>query len=149
MDSSKHLADLMAQKSEHERERLARMDKDFPMGGMIRYYNREGEEIPFSAWAVLNADRDNYKRIAQEDVLAHDQALWVSTVWIGLDMNMSIMPRRPLVFETMVFEAPGGRHVYTERYSTEAQARDGHAFIVTGLEEGTLNLYAWEDEDAD
>jgi hypothetical protein len=53
----------------------------------------------------------------------------VSTVWLGLDHQFGEGP--PLIFETMVFGGPHDQ--YTERYSTEDEARRGHKRIVARL----------------
>ena len=47
----------------------------------------------------------------------------VSTVWLGLDHNYFGGP--PLVLETMVFDE-SGQDVYMNRYTTWAEAEEGH-----------------------
>lgn len=53
----------------------------------------------------------------------------ISTVWLGLDHSFSLQPRRPIIFETMIFK-PGGEFgrtsVEMERYATEEEALAGH-----------------------
>ena len=51
----------------------------------------------------------------------------VSTVWLGIDHQFGNGP--PLIFETMTFR---GTHALgdQERYSTEAQAIEGHRRMV-------------------
>ena len=91
-----------------------------------RYYDKDGTPIPDTLiWARKLEDID-YKRIAQ--TILPDGKL-VSTVWLGLNHNYGSGP--PLIFETMVFEAGrGGGEVDTERYSTLAEAQDGHHEMV-------------------
>lgn len=54
--------------------------------------------------------------------------LTVSTVFLGLDYQFGDGP--PLLFETMVF---GGPDEVQERYSTWAEAEEGHDKIVGSL----------------
>jgi hypothetical protein len=50
----------------------------------------------------------------------------LSTVWLGLDHSFGAGP--PLIFETMVFGGPNDEE--QERYSTEEEAKAGHAAMV-------------------
>jgi len=77
----------------------------------------------------------------------------VSTIWLGLDHGFSFMGAPPDIFETMVFELAESHgyaklatmewcyrfHAaydgYTMRYSTETEARGGHAAIVAEVRE--------------
>lgn len=92
------------------------------------YYGRDGKAIPMCEWAVRFEDLE-YKRVAQTTI----GPWWISTVWLGLDHGF--LEGRPLIFESMIFwHGPeGGEPDHDrpmERYTTEAQARRGHASIV-------------------
>lgn len=84
------------------------------------YYDRAGQPITQDEWIALMARRD-YKIVAQHQV----GESWVSTVWLGLDHGFR---GSPMIFETLVFGGRLGDEM--ERYSTEAQAWEGHAWMV-------------------
>lgn len=97
------------------------------------YFNRAGEPITFSEYARLIEDRSyalvDCTRVGDRDV---------STVWLGIDHRWGNGPIA--IFETMVFklDARGLREHSTGeqwRYSTEAEARLGHAAVVLSLTE--------------
>jgi len=121
------------------------------------YYDRSGNAISFRDWARLRAyahkNEDKYIRVAADEV----DDYWISTVWLGMDHSYGRGP--PLIFETMVFNRsypdrprlPSDVEVGTdefnewlaeypeytscsdldcERYSSEAQALEGHARMV-------------------
>jgi hypothetical protein len=90
------------------------------MRGM--YYNRKGEEIELLEWAALVEDPE-YKIVEQTEC----EGITVSTVWLGLNHNFS-GAGAPLIFETMVFGGPIDE--YQDRYSTEDEAREGHAAMI-------------------
>lgn len=107
----------------------------------IAYYDRAGNRIPMIRCAELNED-PSYHRVAWTEV----GGVWsVSTVWLGL--NSSILGLGPpLIFETMVFElAESYDHGFTyhagafdhfqQRYTTETEAREGHAAVVAEARE--------------
>ncbi len=91
---------------------------------MSEYYDRNGEPMEMMAWArALESER----RVASDEL---PNGRWVSTVWIGLDHRFSD-DGPPLIFETMVFPAKGEMgELDADRYSTEAEARAGHAAMV-------------------
>lgn len=105
---------------------------------VMDYYDREGRRIDLHRLSELLGDPD-YKRIAQTSVGPYD----VSTVWLGVDHGFVSAQLKlgrevaPLIFETMVFGV-GGRDLPLAdeqwRYSTEAQARQGHVFVVRLIE---------------
>jgi len=104
------------------------------------YYDRQGNPMEGTmAWATLSEKAD-YKRVAQDQV-GH---FWVSTVWLGLDHSFGSGP--PLIFESMVFDHSDSDEsdVWCERYSTEEEAREGHARIVDRLVAGTFTNYSDE-----
>lgn len=95
----------------------------------LHYYDRAGNPTSVDDWFKSG---DN--RVAlDEDVAGY----LVSTVHLGIDHQYGDGP--PLIFETMVF---GKSEAATElldpdgemwRYSTEAQAVDGHKAVVAWL----------------
>lgn len=93
---------------------------------MIGYYDRGGRPITRDEWTTKFEDHD-YKVV--EQTFIRNRYL-VSTVWLGLDHQM--WPGAPpMIFETMVFDGEHSRDDLTmQRYSTEAQARVGHAEMV-------------------
>jgi hypothetical protein len=93
---------------------------------MSKYYDRSGKPMDLMTWAAVF---ENAERHVGNDHLGD---MHISTVWLGLDHSFGDGP--PLIFETMVF---GGPHdEYTERYSTEEEAKEGHARVVAALKAG-------------
>lgn len=96
---------------------------------MSSYYDRTGAPISdMMAWAKKSEDPE-YKRVAED----HVGRYWISTVWLGLDHQFGDGP--PLIFETMVFEKDETGEVNfadldSDRYSTEAEAVEGHRLMV-------------------
>lgn len=89
---------------------------------MPKYYDRSGTPISdVMTWAqqLETADR----QVA--DTMLGD--VRVSTVFLGLD-HQHVPGGPPLIFETMVFG--GDLDDEMERYTTEAQAVAGHAYMV-------------------
>jgi hypothetical protein len=102
---------------------------DMPGSHRVRpwHYDKHGEPIEFDRWGELFEARD-YQRVASTEI---DDAR-VSTVWLGIDHSFGGGP--PIIFETMVF---GGPHDQAQmRYSTEAEAIDGHARTVDDIRTG-------------
>lgn len=95
-------------------------------------FDRDGEPIlTYERLTELMGDED-YRRIAQDDLLTADgQIMWVSTVWIGMNHNFA-RTGAPIIFETMVF-TPGMAGEYQERYTTASLAEAGHKAIVAQL----------------
>lgn len=101
---------------------------------MSEYYSRKGEAISAEQWRDAVSEKDA-KRVAETTL---PNGYWVSTVWLGI--NHSFGSGRPLIFETMVFphnkQDDGGKGVTgwgdvdSDRYSTEAEALEGHARMV-------------------
>lgn len=113
------------------------------------YFDKRGEPITLQQWARLKGDDDEYSRVAQwhgEGVTLEGQwiaHLWVSTVWIGLNLSFSTAGHRA-IFETMVFgedEIVGGTMV---RYSTEEDAVAGHNRTVECLQAG-IAPFSWAE----
>lgn len=98
---------------------------------MSECYDREGQPISHDQWGRLRQDDPEYFRVAVSDVAP--PSVHVSTVWLGLNHQYGAGP--PLIFETMIF---GGQHdQWCMRYSTEAEAKEGHARVVAAIEKGT------------
>jgi len=90
--------------------------KDFD--GRPHYFDKEGNPLTLLEWGKLFEDLE-YKRVGRTYI-----GKWlVSTVWLGLDHRFG--PGPPLFLETMVFD-PWGDDQMQDRYSTEADALDGH-----------------------
>lgn len=106
-----------------------RMDLE---AGLV-HYSRSGRKISFRQWGRLSTWGGvgrGYKRVAATQVGPY----WVSTVWIGIDLGLSLQPDRPPhIFETMVFgDTENLAHdLDCHRWATDAQARAGHDEIVT------------------
>jgi hypothetical protein len=107
------------------------------------HYDRAGNPISTGRWIDLHQDF-GYRSVAETIV----GGVWrVHTAWMGIDHSFGFGP--PLIFETMTFElaesngfmeasryGPAMAYTYNEdvgeqwRYSTETEARQGHAVIV-------------------
>jgi hypothetical protein len=94
------------------------------------YWDRQGNPITDGLeWGRLHTPE--YKRVAQTTI----GPVWISTVWVGLDMGFLRPDSPPLIFETMVFVRPDAGPVHPElanwdqmcwRWATEAEAAEGH-----------------------
>ncbi len=73
----------------------------------------------------------NYKHVGDDKINGYR----VSTVFLGLCHNFGYSDRRPIVFETMVFD--GDRSdIYQERYSTWKEAEEGHQRAIEWVKKG-------------
>lgn len=107
----------------------------FGAEGHSRWYDRDGEPIPVAVASDLLGDPD-YKIVAQDIFVIGDEPVKVSTVWLGLDHNW--WPDRPMkIFETMIFG--GELDMWQARYTTEDEARQGHADAVDLVTERKTN----------
>jgi hypothetical protein len=118
----------------------------------IWYYDRDGRPLDRMSYYKLAEDMA-YKRVEETTI---EGLFWVSTVWLGLDHRMvGLGP--PLIFETMVFPIHDGEPSmgeelweFTRRYSTEAEAHEGHGSTVLlvryALEYGDLRGSNGTDE---
>jgi hypothetical protein len=110
------------------------------------YYDRAGNAIDMGRWLDLHHD-GRYCTVAETIV----GGVWrVHTAWTGLDHQYLFGP--PLIFETMTFElaeshgfvGPSAwsrgrcRRSPRPRYSTETQAREGHAATVAIMRQAFL-----------
>jgi hypothetical protein len=94
-----------------------------------KWYDKQGRLIDLFNASELLSDPD-YKRVAEDVFVMDGEPVRVSTVWLGLDHNW--MGGRLLIFETMIF---GGSHdLCAWRYTTEDEAKEGHAEAVTLLQ---------------
>jgi len=93
---------------------------------MGSYYDRQGRPMEMMEWARAFEKDDRVIGATQVGEAK------VSTVWLGLDHSWHGGP--PLIFETMIFDGP--HDGYQARYSTEEQAKAGHARVVAALERG-------------
>lgn len=107
----------------------------------IEYYDIDRNIISLMEWADMYESEKNL--IAQE----HIGHYFISTVLLGLDHNWgrifkhSVIERRPIIFETMVFdESPSEKGEdldnYMERYCTKEEALLGHKRICDEIREG-------------
>ena len=96
------------------------------------YYHRDG--TPFATddvtdWAREFGTMD--RRVGLTDVTdaaKPGRKIRVSTVFLGIDHAFGDGP--PLLFESMAFHGDDGEEEMQDRYSTEAQAAEGHAAMV-------------------
>lgn len=102
---------------------------------MIGHYDRDGNPIDQNTCVQLM--EDSYIRVAlgslvtDVDELAGEsgESVTVSTVWLGIDHSYGDGP--PMIFETMIFGGPYDQEQM--RYSTEADAIDGHRRVMEDL----------------
>ena len=85
---------------------------------MTRYFDRDGSPMTLIEWAT-KFESQSARRVA-EDYIGD---VHISTVWLGLDH--AFFGGAPLIFETMIVGGPHDQ--FQDRYSTEAQALEGHA----------------------
>jgi hypothetical protein len=109
----------------------------------IDYYDREGQPLEREdAWRLM----EDYDYTKLKDTYLGEGAIWISTVWLGLNHGWDDGP--PVIFESMVFgdekthEAwtdPNGHYwpayeyresLDEERYCTEEEALAGHERLV-------------------
>ncbi|HUR17366.1 MAG TPA: hypothetical protein VMZ51_00325 [Acidimicrobiales bacterium] len=89
------------------------------------WFDREGRPIDVTEMVRLSQDA-SYRVVARDWV----GDVEVATVWLGFDH--SFRSSRPVLFETVVF---GGRmDQYSRRYTTEAEARKGHAKVLASVQ---------------
>lgn len=96
---------------------------------MIDYYDRNGKRMSLLEWATAIED-PRYRFLASH----HVGNLWVSTVWMGIDMHAWVDGGPPIIFETIIFEVPRGDDGWSmlemRRYATEKEAMVGHTELV-------------------
>lgn len=129
-------------------ERGKRLRKGIRHDGRPMYFDRQGNPLGLHEWAAKFEGRE-YQIVARDELSipgVADGDAFVSTVWLGLDHNHS-GEGPPLIFETMAFAgtvesalAPGRKYLndlgIQLRYSTEAEARFGHAAVLHVVRNG-------------
>lgn len=128
------------------------VESDNPAARPI-YFDREGNPISAQRWGELletGVEPDSrygprsYKQVAEDTV----GRFYLSTVWLGLDHGFG--RGKPLIFETMIFdEGDGPREEWDQdcvRYSSEAEAAEGHARALADLRAGRAPWFT-RDED--
>lgn len=70
--------------------------------------------------AALWLSTNHHKKIVEQTKIGSVQ---VSTVFLGLDHNMSLAPGKPVLWETMIF---GDGDEYQQRYTSYKDAKLGH-----------------------
>lgn len=94
---------------------------------MSDYYDWQGNPITYEEWKGLYRGE---RHVAVETVDEH----WISTVWLGHDPGWPGWGEGPpLIFETMIFGGAFDKEMW--HYSTEAEARVGHAAAVKRVRE--------------
>lgn len=112
------------------------------------YYGRDGRPISLHQWALLLGDFE-YK-VVTRNRLHH---VFVSTVWLGLDHGW-LEDGRPLIFETQIFprrnrDARAAWQGRQWRWSTEAEARQGHQRIVEAIRARGVNMISTRKQEAE
>jgi hypothetical protein len=92
------------------------------------FFDRAGEPIEWEQWCALLSDN----QVVQDVVIVNDMPIWVSTVYVGLDMRVRF-GGPPFIYETMTFGASVNSTDICERYATEAEALAGHVQVVADL----------------
>lgn len=103
---------------------------------MPEFYDIDGSPLDMPEWSAKSARKrtEDYGRVGSDEVSLDGVAVWVSTVWLGIDMGWGLGPV-PIIFETAVF-AFGGRVEIIDRYATWDAAADGHRWVVERLRSG-------------
>lgn len=91
------------------------------MSGQARYYHRDGR--PASDYAEIADEMAWPQKGVENDKVGVSE---VSTVFLGINHQFGGGP--PLIFESMVFGGPLDQE--QRRYSTELEARAGHAELL-------------------
>ncbi|MFD7016111.1 hypothetical protein [Streptomyces sp. NPDC059928] len=98
------------------------------------FFDRQGNPLDSAAANRLLGDTD-YKRVARTEITSSSDpavSFDVSTVWLGVNHNFND-DGPPIIFETMVFGGDEDQDQIMWRWSTEAEARAGHAEVVTSI----------------
>lgn len=109
---------------------------DFSKFHKNRYYkldeNKNAIPCSFEEFSEQYKDMMEHSNLHVED--ENINGYWVSTVWLGVNHN-HLSDENPLIFETMIFKT-GYNEIYCERYSTWAQAEEGHKKAVEWVKNG-------------
>jgi hypothetical protein len=98
------------------------------------WFDRQGQPIDAEAANRLLGDMA-YSRIARTEITSASDSnieFDVSTVWLGVNYNFT-NDGPPIIFETMVFGGDESQDQMQWRWSTEEEARAGHAQVVTSI----------------
>ena len=101
------------------------------------FFDKEGNPCSVEFWNEHFQDFE-YKRIAKDE---YGTVGIVSTVWLGMNHAWGDGP--PLIFETMVFGVPKWED-YQDRYSTLAEAQEGHKRVVAAIYSGLTADEFWD-----
>jgi hypothetical protein len=93
---------------------------------VAEFYDRDGNPMELEEWSLAFGFGNALDKTSVGDVT-------VSTIWLGIDHGFG-RTERPLIFETMVFG--GGLDDYQWRWSTVAEAQEGHNRVVQMVFEG-------------
>lgn len=105
---------------------------------MSDYYDWTGHPITPKKWAEMF---EKERHVGKDEIAGY----LVSTVWLGLDHQWEEGP--PLIFETMVFDGGDmGKDVYTMRYATEDDAKQGHKLAMQMAARGDFNKKEESDD---
>lgn len=101
---------------------------------MSQYYSTDSTPITLEEWIVLFEQRgkegQDFWKVGNDKI----GDVEISTVWLGLDHNFND-EGPPLIFESMIF---GGNYDEEQhRYSTWAEAEEGHKKLVEKVKNGT------------
>lgn len=89
------------------------------------WFDRQGR--PIGVAEMVRLSQDAAYRVVARDWVGNVE---VATVWLGFDH--SFRSAAPVIFETVVF---GGRmDQYSRRYTTEKEARAGHAKVLASVQ---------------
>jgi hypothetical protein len=94
-------------------------------------FDRQGKPMTTGKWARLMEEKnEHWERVFRVEETSLPDGKLVSTVWTGLNHQYGDGP--PLIFETMVFTQKDQPRTDIDslRYSTEEEARAGHAEMV-------------------
>lgn len=103
---------------------------------MAEFYDTDGSPLTMMEWSAKSELKrtEDYGRVGSDEVSLDGVAVWVSTVWLGIDMGHGLVGV-PIIFETAIF-AMGGRVEIIDRYATWDAAADGHRWVVERLRSG-------------
>ncbi len=93
--------------------------------------NNDVAPCDLEEWAKLYGEPYGRQRRRVDSIDIDDKH--ISTVFLGIDHNY--FGGKPLLFETMVFNAPGN-DIYCERYSTWIEAEEGHKKAIQWVKDG-------------
>lgn len=107
---------------------------------MITFYILDDDNNPIPTFDLMEFDQfmcDIERRRVAVDTIAE---YWISTVFLGLNLQTIETVKPPLLFETAVFN-PDGIMEVKRRYTTWSEAAKGHRYICAQIAE-TSNLEA-------